>query len=437
MSTLTASAFSTLATSSATDSSLAQVATTTAEAVVNNDNRSGLASVARFLPAILLKLISLATISIPLLFYRILTMSFTLHLNFTSLLVIVGLGLVGAYLVLRYRYLNKYSRLKRIEPPQSTSSFFDLHPDDPNEEDAQYKAGFKNYPDEFLSAFLSSIKIFGYLEQHVFHELARHLQTKKLLAGDTLFRNPDQERSFYIVVHGHVQLFVKPDNHEDEDDENEDEDIAAAEGDWTSEETSYRHHQQKREHDRFKNYTLINEVGAGGTLSSLFTILSIFRESFLRQEAKEQNRKRSMRQHLARMSNAVAQPSQSESTIASGNNSPRLDSDGGWRTVFPNLQSGSDSEMAPLASSSTSLRHGSKGSSSVVHPLTHSHHNMELADMTSDMDDGEDDLQSPRKLSSIHRNSSASFASSGRYRSVHPNIVARATVDTTLAGKLL
>lgn len=275
------------------------------------------------------------------------------------------------------------------------------------------------------------------MEQHVFHELARHLQTKKLLAGDTLFRNPDQERSFYIVVHGHVQLFVKPDNHEDEDDENEDEDIAAAEGDWTSEETSYRHHQQKREHDRFKNYTLINEVGAGGTLSSLFTILSIFRESFLRQEAKEQNRKRSMRQHLARMSNAVAQPSQSESTIASGNNSPRLDSDGGWRTVFPNLQSGSDSEMAPLASSSTSLRHGSKGSSSVVHPLTHSHHNMELADMTSDMDDGEDDLQSPRKLSSIHRNSSASFASSGRYRSVHPNIVARATVDTTLAGKLL
>jgi len=29
-----------------------------------------------------------------------------------------------------------------------------------------------NYPNEFMNAFLASIKVFGYLDQPVFHELA-------------------------------------------------------------------------------------------------------------------------------------------------------------------------------------------------------------------------------------------------------------------------
>lgn len=35
--------------------------------------------------------------------------------------------------------------------------------------------GPQSYQDELMGAFLSSIKVFGYLDRPVFHELARHL----------------------------------------------------------------------------------------------------------------------------------------------------------------------------------------------------------------------------------------------------------------------
>jgi lysophospholipid hydrolase len=41
----------------------------------------------------------------------------------------------------------------------------------------------------------------------VFHELARHMQTRQLIAGDTLLL--EEENSFCIVVDGLVQVFVK------------------------------------------------------------------------------------------------------------------------------------------------------------------------------------------------------------------------------------
>ena len=54
---------------------------------------------------------------------------------------------------------------------------------------------------------MSAIKIFGYLERPVFHELARHMQTRQLIAGDTLLL--EEENSFCLVVDGLVQVFVK------------------------------------------------------------------------------------------------------------------------------------------------------------------------------------------------------------------------------------
>lgn len=54
---------------------------------------------------------------------------------------------------------------------------------------------------------MSAIKIFGYLERPVFHELARHMQTRQLIAGDTLLL--EEEKSFCLVVDGLVQVFVK------------------------------------------------------------------------------------------------------------------------------------------------------------------------------------------------------------------------------------
>ena len=89
--------------------------------------------------------------------------------------------------------------------------------------------------------------------RQVFHELARHLQTRRLIAGDSI--SLDQDKSFYCVVDGTVQLFARAGKR------NED----ARGGAWDNEDMN--------------GYQLLNEVGTGGTLSSLFTILSLFTEN--------------------------------------------------------------------------------------------------------------------------------------------------------------
>ncbi|KAG0335656.1 phosphatidylcholine and lysophosphatidylcholine phospholipase [Podila horticola] len=201
------------------------------------------------------------TMTVPTTVYRLLSWSFTLHLTFTTLLIAIAILCFVAWAVLRYRILTRYSRLPKASLAKHGSSF-DLHPDNPFKSPKDEKDAL-SYPDEFLSAFLSSIKIFGYLEQPVFHELARHLQTRRLPAGDTILQHPELEKSFYIVVDGCVQVFEKMErDHEDDEDDinnNTDGDLS-----WD-------------EHDG--DYQLLNEVKNGGTLSSLFTILSLFTEN--------------------------------------------------------------------------------------------------------------------------------------------------------------
>lgn len=84
----------------------------------------------------------------------------------------------------------------------------------------------------------------------MFHELARHVQTRRLIAGDSL--SLDQDKSFYCVMDGTVQVFAKVGSQGDE---------------WT-----------QWEGEDMNGYQLLNEVGGGSTLSSLFTILSLFTE---------------------------------------------------------------------------------------------------------------------------------------------------------------
>ncbi|KAG0369294.1 phosphatidylcholine and lysophosphatidylcholine phospholipase [Mortierella sp. AD032] len=204
-------------------------------------------------------LLTFMTMTVPTTLYRLLSWSFTLHLTFTTLLIGIASVAFVAWAVIRYRVLTKYSRLPKTAQGKHGSSF-DLHPDNPFKSPQEEKEGL-SYPDEFLSAFLSSIKIFGYLEQPVFHELARHLQTRRLPAGDTILQNPDLEKSFYIVVDGCVQVFEQV--VKDEDDDHDD--------DETLDSTSWD--------DPDHEYQLLNEVKNGGTLSSLFTILSLFTEN--------------------------------------------------------------------------------------------------------------------------------------------------------------
>ncbi|KAJ3121209.1 phosphatidylcholine and lysophosphatidylcholine phospholipase [Nowakowskiella sp. JEL0407] len=186
----------------------------------------------------------------------LLSYSLTVRLNFWSLLLIVSTTTTLVWLVFRYRILTRYSRLPT--PPRILEGNvpFDLHP----------QAGIlaeeikqtQGYPDDFMRAFLSSIKVFGYLDRPVFHELARHLQTKKLKQGQILFDVDDDDRNFYVVVDGVVQTFVK-ENQTDSVSEN----MNSVDLDVDREKV-------------WPGYRLLNEVKSGGTVSSLFSILSVF-----------------------------------------------------------------------------------------------------------------------------------------------------------------
>ncbi|EKM61421.1 uncharacterized protein PHACADRAFT_135056 [Phanerochaete carnosa HHB-10118-sp] len=189
-------------------------------------------------------LVAFATISVPRFIYAVLSYSMTLTLNFWSFAIMFGLSLVALNYWIRFRYLNIYTKLK--EPPLVKADAQELHPDVNTPESAP---AFHNYLDEFLQA----VRVFGFLEKPVFHELARHLQTRRLIAGDSI--SLDQDKSFYCVVDGTVQLFARTGNHVD----------GQRSGSWDDEDMN--------------GYQLLNEVGTGGTLSSLFTILSLFTEN--------------------------------------------------------------------------------------------------------------------------------------------------------------
>lgn len=152
--------------------------------------------------------------------------------------------------VVRYRILNMYSRLP--PEPQRKEPEIDLFPDTHEE---GIKSGLSSYLDEFLSA----IKIFGYLERPVFHELTRSMQTRQLIAGETI--NLEEEKGFCIVVDGLVEIFVKSGIHPRasnsfHSDGYDDDDVAPG--------------QQK--------YQLLTEVRNGAPMSSLFSIMSLFTE---------------------------------------------------------------------------------------------------------------------------------------------------------------
>ncbi|SJX61311.1 related to NTE1-Serine esterase [Sporisorium reilianum f. sp. reilianum] len=247
---------SSAAMSAATEASTATAAAAAAAAAANPyvDERNPLIALFDGLLRVVLASLNLIrilatffTITLPSLVYTILHYSLTLQLNFPSLALLFLTSLVSAFIWLRYRHLNKYERLREV--PLIRDEGFNLNPDVASAGGDNDRGSFHNYLDDFLQA----IRIFGFLEKPVFHELARHLQTRRLVAGDSL--SLDTDFSFYIVIDGHVQVYaplpsatasaVGQDTVEDEDD---------------------------------SGYQLLNEVESGGTLSSLFTILSLFTE---------------------------------------------------------------------------------------------------------------------------------------------------------------
>lgn len=154
---------------------------------------------------------------------------------------------------MRYRYLTKYARLPPEEPREEPK--MDFFVDSGSESNS--KTGFSTYVEDFLSA----IKIFGHLERPVFHELTRQMQTFKLEQGETL--PLDEEKGFYIVVDGTIQVLTKQLEGPAETVGYSDRDTRVIDG---------------------NTYELLNEVPRGAPLSSLIALLSLF-ASTLKKEA--------------------------------------------------------------------------------------------------------------------------------------------------------
>ncbi|OAA81203.1 Patatin-like serine hydrolase [Akanthomyces lecanii RCEF 1005] len=302
------------------------------------------------------------TITIPSLLYALLSASWTVTMNATTLIFILIAIASAVSWVVRYRILNMYSRLP--PEPQRKEPDIDLFPDTHEE---GMKSGLSNYLDEFLSA----IKIFGYLERPVFHELTRSMQTRKLIAGETI--NLEEEKGFCIVVDGLVEIFVKT-GQEARHSGNSSADQSCHD---SSEDEEYMSRGQQK-------YHLLTEVKNGAPMSSLFSIMSLFTEDVkLKVEDEEEVQEEN--------------PETGPFVPASMPNTPNLNASSGRHAIV------SDNETQPQVARRATGANIPPMSLNDAVPIVHR------------------PLQRPR---APKRRAS---------QSVHPDIIARATMDTTIA----
>lgn len=273
------------------------------------------------------------------------------------LIVLVLVSTVSWFI--RYRFLNMYSRLP--PEPQRKEAQIDLFPD---MQEGDSKPGLANYLDEFLSA----IKVFGYLERPVFHELTRTMQTRKLIAGETLML--EEEKGFCLVVDGLVQIFVKSTAERKRDSETMHWD------DGTSDEDEHPLNGRQ-------GYQLLTEVKNGASMSSLFSILSLFTED--------------IELHNSRNSSVAPTPN------------PATDS----------MPTSPSSGMADSPQSNATIHAGT--------PTNNNNANGDTLPAVPPLHLGESHSMPP------HTVPRAEIPNAKTRKSVHPDVVARATVDTTIA----
>ncbi|KAL8824722.1 MAG: hypothetical protein Q9170_008064 [Blastenia crenularia] len=318
----------------------------------------------KLVPALLLWIITFATLTLPSLLFTLFSTSLTFTMNATTLLLIVLVFASTISWVVRYRYLNMYARLP--PEPQRKEPQIDLFPD---AQEGDSKPGLANYLDEFLSA----IKVFGYLERSVFHELTRTMQTRKLIAGETLLL--EEEKGFCLVVDGLVQIFVKSGRAS----------AVPKQETWIND--GYGEDEDGRLDEEHQGYQLLTEVKNGAPMSSLFSILSLFTEDVkLRHDGEETGL--ASRASSAGLSAMVSPygPASPHKLVESPEHEPSIREHRSSTVCY-------DSRLP------------------TVPPL--------FLDPANETHQPRSDYHRPRKPS--------------KRKSAHPDIVARATVDTTIA----
>lgn len=327
------------------------------------------------LPSMLLWSIAFITITLPTWLFTFLSTSLTLTVNMTTVVLILIFFVSTISWVVRYRFLNMYSRLP--PEPQRKEPQVEVFPDT---QETDSKQGLANYLDEFLSA----IKVFGYLERPVFHELTRTMQTRKLIAGETLLL--EEEKGFCLVVDGLVQIFVKSNKDRDED---------PATGMSTPEETGIDEEGNLRGN---QGYQLLTEVKNGAPMSSLFSILSLFTEDVKLRHDEKDSDLNSSRPNSAQPATPLSHRGSGVATPASPIMSPLFEATRADSQT--NLPGTDPASFAQSAVPSFSLE---------------------------DSQDLDDDPKSRRSSRFGDRRQSV------KHISAHPDIVARASVDTTIA----
>ncbi|KAJ2683051.1 phosphatidylcholine and lysophosphatidylcholine phospholipase, partial [Coemansia spiralis] len=144
---------------------------------------------------------------------------------------VLGVALSALY-YFRYHYEARWRTAAGRADSAKAAGRFDLHPDvvrDDDSDDLSYMSSLEarshgpgepppvsgrqagiGFPADFLHMFMKSISIFGYIEEPVFHEFSRQLQTRRLLAGERMFESEGDrdDQNFYVVIDGQVQIYL-------------------------------------------------------------------------------------------------------------------------------------------------------------------------------------------------------------------------------------
>ena len=210
------------------------------------------------------------------------------------------------------------------------------------------------------------------------------MQTRKLIAGEILLL--EEEKGFCLVVDGMVQIFVKSARDEG----------TSKRRSWINiDEVRYGDDEEHSEGEH-QGYQLLTEVKNGAPMSSLFSVLSLFTEDVKLRHDQDQG----LRPTSSGSSGGYFPPGM---TPASGTGSPVWNDD-----THPH-------------SMSTVYQNRSRASSTAAngHLPTVPHLSLDPSSKPIQPHRSDHDINEPRRPE--------------KRKSVHPDIVARATVDTTIA----
>lgn len=222
-----------------------------------------------FVLCIFFKIMNYVVVIVPTILINSLSVNYQITLSLSSILLTLSGVVAVCFVIVRYKYLTGYSKSTK---PKETSKLknkdISLVGDMSNKKKRGDNRSTSNYLDEFLSA----IKVFGYLERPVFHELTKNMTTQKLSMDELLYL--DENLGFSIVVEGTIQVYTKvnkainggeyTDNYnlDEDDDEGDDND------DYEKDDSIMIGNQR---------YQLLNEVKSGSPLSSLMSTLDLFK----------------------------------------------------------------------------------------------------------------------------------------------------------------